>query len=44
VKVLILILAMAAGFALQNEGCVPERVAWPAVQIGQVVAQAPLEM
>lgn len=35
-KVLVLIIAIAAGFSLQQEGCLAERIAWQAVQVGQM--------
>lgn len=34
-KVTVLMIAMAAGFAMQHESCVAERAAWQAVQVSQ---------
>ncbi|MEM9853911.1 MAG: hypothetical protein AAF841_05585 [Pseudomonadota bacterium] len=43
-KVLVLILAMAAGIVFRNEGCAAERIAWEAVQGGSILSGATWEI
>lgn len=36
-KALALVIAMAGGFAIQNEGSIAERLAWNLVQVSQIL-------